>query len=815
MEDPIAKLSISLAVRGVYALPETWKVVDTDGTDFEYKLEAAKIELGGGKVEKRQLSESEIQVAEEAKRPKGKKMTVDEQEALERARQAREEAEHRRQAELNALDETTRFHVLSEEITVSARVTWEHNAGSTDIVDEVLVSFEELFTDEGGIWVNFTKKPTITDDEAKKKYKGKPPPEPLVASSGRGFIDLSALRKPGSTQVEQRVSLNDASEGANFHGRTYVFLSISITPAITPIPKPRPTPQDIIPPLPPIPKYIPSKNASEDYFRQARLAYKALAQEYYKTFELEEDAMDPEFKERRKEHFLYSLNMSGKGNILKHKLKKSVVRIVKEICPSASSLKGLSFTQQDRVYTELYGTLNDTSSKAIESVRLDASKQLREELVPSRDFSLKQKELKLESMTGETADQRLKRLYEEKEFQGQTEAAKEIMKLRTNTREPSVWLDFGIFSLKAEDFTQAEQCFRQIIAIKGSSASIEDILLYSGILIQSRNFKTVKPLLFHAYEKDENDCRVTYLIMLMYEKEGKPKLASKFYAITRRICLRHLGVIPSRPGKETANQVLASTFFRPLPEDKSAPLHDLEDDACYFIVEFLMKYSLNELADSLLERIHNPESSKQRFLYYKSLIYYSRQQLAEGVEVLKELLALEPLNSEAWLLLGHFYWHKDAISDAELAYFKALSTSTEPDVFLLIRLGQLALKRKQWENAKRLLIQVARSKQYSFTMAGLGLACLNLRQYEEAERALSQANMLDDEDPVTWGYLAKLMLLQEGTSYQVRARQCLVRALNLGLADTELLGELGSLASQSKYVDEALLQQQSQQGVSS
>lgn len=802
MEDPVDKLCISVAVKGVYALPETWKVVDTDGLDFEYRLEVAKVELAAGKLDKRQLSESEIQVAEESKRPKGKKITPDEQEALDRARQAREEAEQRRQNQLSQLDEATRFHVLSEDITVGARVTWEANSGSVELVDVALVVFEETFVDEGGLWVTFTKKPILTEDEAKKKYKGKGAPEPLVLTTGRGFLDLNALRKPGITLAEQRVSFEDTSDTPVFQQRTYVQLSISITPAVTPIPKPRPSPQSIVPPLPPIPKYIPSKNATEDFFRQARLACKALAHEYYKTFEFEEDPMTPEFKERRKEHFLYNLNMSGKGNVLKYKLKKSVVRVVKELYPNLASVKGLSFSKQDRLYTDVYGTLNDNANLAVESVRSATTKLMKEELVPSVDFSVQEKARALERMTEETADHRLKRLYEENEFLGRTDAAKEIMKVRANTRDPAVWLDFGIFSLKADDLYQAEQCFKQIIAIKGSSANIEDLLLYSGILIQTRNLGPVKPLLFHAFDQDETDCRVTYMLMLMYEKEGKHLLSSKFYAITKRICLRHLRILQNRPGKEdTANSSLGSAYFRPLPENTDGPLEDLEDDACYFIVEFMMKYSLMELADSLLQRIHNPDNSLPRFLYYKSLIYYSRQQFAEGVEVLRRLLGIEPLNSEAWLLLGHVYWHQNEVVEAERAYFKALSSSSQPDVFLLIRLGQLALKREQWENAKRLLIQVANIKPYSFTMSGLGVACMQMKQYDEAERALAHANLLDDEEPQTWGYLCKVLLLQGGPNNYVKARQCLASALRLKLADTELLTEIGCMLLTNYYLE--------------
>jgi hypothetical protein len=248
-------------------------------------------------------------------------------------------------------------------------VTWEPNAGSTSLAEEALVAFEEQFADEGGVLVTFTKKPVITEDEAKKNYKGKGPPEPLVVSIGKGFLDLASLRKPEATQVDQRVCFEDvSSEVPLFQGRTYAHLSASLAPAITPVPRPRPTTQDIVPPLPPIPKFIPSKDTSEDFYRQARLAFKALSHEYYKTFELEEDAMQAEYKDRRKEHFLYSLNMSGKGNILKFKLKKSVVRLVKVLYPSLDSVKGLTFTQDDRLYTDIYGSLNDTAQRAIEGV---------------------------------------------------------------------------------------------------------------------------------------------------------------------------------------------------------------------------------------------------------------------------------------------------------------------------------------------------------------------------------------------------------------------------------------------------------------
>jgi hypothetical protein len=82
---------------------------------------------------------------------------------------------------------------------------------------------------------------------------------------------------------------------------------------------------------------------------------------------------------------------------------------------------------------------------------------------------------------------------------------------------------------------------------------------------------------------------------------------------------------------------------------------------------------------------------------------------------------------------------------------------------------------------------------------------MQLAQYEETERALGQANLLDDEDPVTWGYLCKVLLLQGGSKRYVKARQCLDRSLRLHLADAALLTEIGCVLLSSYYLDSPTL----------
>ena len=58
--------------------------------------------------------------------------------------------------------------------------------------------------------------------------------------------------------------------------------------------------------------------------------------------------------EERKKEFLYEINKSGKYHILKERMKKTIVRIVKEHFGKKGSIKGLHKDEQDRFYSELY-----------------------------------------------------------------------------------------------------------------------------------------------------------------------------------------------------------------------------------------------------------------------------------------------------------------------------------------------------------------------------------------------------------------------------------------------------------------------------
>ena len=106
-----------------------------------------------------------------------------------------------------------------------------------------------------------------------------------------------------------------------------------------------------------------SKTATDDFGKQCAIAIKALTREYHTMFQtdLERQAQTTtsameshDAYEERKKEFLYEINKSGKYHILKERMKKTIVRIVKEHFGKKGSVKGLHKNDQDRFYSELY-----------------------------------------------------------------------------------------------------------------------------------------------------------------------------------------------------------------------------------------------------------------------------------------------------------------------------------------------------------------------------------------------------------------------------------------------------------------------------
>lgn len=251
-----------------------------------------------------------------------------------------------------------------------------------------LIELEEAVQQDGGCWLKFYKVPAVNPNAAAAaggkaappKGKGAPTEEAKPVF-GKAWLPLTDLQKPGCDKTTQRVFLEtcascsretpesefvDAEEITQVFEaeRTYIHLTVSISKPIVSLEstQPEPQPSDILP-LKQLIVWPFSKNCNDDFRKQVAIAVKALTREYYQMFQgdLEAQSKIPMSQketnhayEERKKEFLYEINTKGKYHILKEKMKKTIVRIVREHFHKSGALKGLKKDERDQFYSELY-----------------------------------------------------------------------------------------------------------------------------------------------------------------------------------------------------------------------------------------------------------------------------------------------------------------------------------------------------------------------------------------------------------------------------------------------------------------------------
>lgn len=75
----------------------------------------------------------------------------------------------------------------------------------------------------------------------------------------------------------------------------------------------------------------------------------------------------------------------------------------------------------------------------------------------------------------------------------------------------------------------------------------------------------------------------------------------------------------------------------------------------------------------------------------------------------------------------------------------------------------------QYSRAKETYLRACSHTPSALTWHGVGVACYRLGQYEEAEEALCEANILNNQDPEVWAYLAMVCLQVGGCGLDIFA----------------------------------------------
>lgn len=395
---------------------------------------------------------------------------------------------HENQDEAKAAEGDQAIKTHKEDMTVSGTKS-----------AHALIEFEEAVRAENGCWIFFNKLMPKEDDKAadpKAKAKGGKGPavEEEKACYGRAWIDFTPLKDPGSRRIETRVYLEttDAKPLGHPEGsppqevnpdgeknepphvfeeaKTYIKLSFEISEPIYLTEDKvvaQAQPHDLIE-LKSVTKskVKPVKDPEGDFQKQITLAIESINREYLNMFgeDIKREGIggcSDETFEARKEQFLYDFNTQNKYHVMKEKLKKSIVKIVRDTFKKRKSFKGLHMDDNDHFYSILYSHLVNQIQSCIKTMTEKRKDDLHENvLIADPKVAQKEEEMWMNTHTKETDDERLARLAEEYEELGDLNKAHSYIQERVKINPDSIdlWRSYSLFMIKNfGDLTKAKE----------------------------------------------------------------------------------------------------------------------------------------------------------------------------------------------------------------------------------------------------------------------------------------------------------------------------------------------------------------------
>jgi len=837
---PLESTTVSFQVIGVYSLPEPWKTKNPEEDTNKYEIQFMGIKLEGGKIQPRIPTEEEKKAMEEAqskgKKPpappaKGDKKKVEEeptpeQKAKEEAeRKLKEQIEAKKKAEWDALDADTKFYRTMENCNKEASLkfcqTNDKNEVSIttatgELKENTLAIFEEYVNQEQGCWIVFDKIPPLDEDDKKKKPPAgkKPVGEPEKMIRGKAWINLADFIKQGGIQTEQRVYLETVilepqkveekkeevkkeakkeskkeakeqepkinTEKIYEPAKTYIHIKINLSNPINPIlPKEGvPKASDLIKKKAPLPKYPVTKDATEMYKLQLKIAIEALAKEFLK---FKGDAKTNEISPKNKEDFIEELNKSGKYFVLKEKLKKAAVRIAKEkYGKKIESLKGLTKDERDQFYSSLYIYLVDNMHETLNDTVKTKQQELHEEIVATKEIAQKEKDQLINKTNEEDYITKYKRLFKEAERSQEYKKAEKYLQeiLKLQERDTETWLKYYKFAMKTENYQKAEECLREAISIDPENQDL--LLLLGGLLANRKKFKEASIYIKTVLKADVSHINANLLMSIISESEGKQGLAKKFLEIAKRKKMRELNILHPVGSLKNLPQVL----------ENNRTFTDEENDSVFYsLVEFLLKFNQIDFCEKASTFIQKKDTPKFVFIQAKSR--FLRNDYDNSIKLLDSILEKEPRNQKALKYKGHAQFLKGDFKHAEKTYIKCIMTKPAPKSLTVYeRLGIAYFNKEKYAEAKVAFFKCCEKNKIGTSNAWklLGVSYMKLEKYNEAEDALTKANILDNTNPDIWGYIA-LLCLKYGKRI-IQADQALKEANKLGLQNSTILSEL-------------------------
>ncbi|XP_048176557.1 cilia- and flagella-associated protein 70 isoform X3 [Corvus hawaiiensis] len=567
--------------------------------------------------------------------------------------------------------------------------------------------------------------------------------------------------------------------------------------------------KEMIHPKPELPPWTGgAKKAVEAYEKCVTSVAAAILREYHELFGKQlpgQGMIDHGTLEEQRRQLNYELNTSGKYFAFKEQLKHSVVKIVRE-----KYLKTEAFENQGQLQeflSELYVFL-------VGHMHIALNKLLSGENVSS-------------TPTPCTTDKQLWLFAREAEANRDLKLASLFYRQRIAQDQCSIqsWLDYGAFCLLHEDATKAQECFKKALCLDPQHT--QSLLLCGIVAVKLQHYEEAEIFFEDACCLEPFSIIAWTLSGLFYELQNNYIQAERNFREAKKLLQaqleeeRRILEAAEAEGKKpsTAPEEIPDGSADKLPEvvegvtskEEATALQEAPEAPCpapgpqpppctIFMktVEFLMKVNAvrfvhKALAHELLSLQGGPTCA-----YYLALAWtYSLQEdLPRCEECVCEAIRIDPTNPNVWAQKGHLCYLKKDFDKAKNCYERVISFVEDAvDMHIVyLRLGSIYLEEKEYGRAKQIYLLACDNSASCLTWLGVGIACYRMKEMEEAEDALSEANALNNTNADVWGYLTLICL--HGRR-QLEAEQCYKYTVKLGLQNSELLQEIH--ATQSRF----------------
>ena len=566
------------------------------------------------------------------------------------------------------------------------------------------------------------------------------------ASVVEGKLPLAAPQLPQPEEGAEPTEVVNPFVAAGTYVTFRIVLSRPIVPEL-PAPPPLPKPSEIVPKRPRVPKVIAPSSGTEEFKGEVDALLNQLLDEYGAVAESKGSGSATELRQQ----FLFELNSSGKYFTFKEKLKKSVVRIVKErFHKTPSGTQAELETMVNELYVYLVQQMHVCLNQRFSAAALGAE---------TADMG---------AAADKLPQDKLYLFAAECEANQQYDLATAYMQDIVCADDSSIegWNAFAAFSFRMRNVPKGCECLREAVSI--DPTHVPSLLAYAAVQLHLGDLDAAQAFLHGAAELDSGNSMTWVLLGVLYHMLDRP--------IDAKSC--NLEAI--RLGLPTGATTPHQAAWR-----------------------YLLEYQLTGIAGLAIEQQKAADGSSYDTYVALGEMHFLNDEFELAEENLKEALALEGDSFAAWALRGNtcFAQGGDGAEGAVSAYETAVkdceAPTTDARCAVLMKLGELCVAQANFERAREVYYEVCQSIPTASSWLGLGLAYVGLDDLDSAEECFSEANITNNQNPLVWGHLTLLALR---TGRESEATLVYKEALKLGLSDVPLLRSIGEAqVSLGKY----------------